>query len=421
MKQKYFTKNILLFVLFSCAFSFAQPCNTTVTSISGPAPSCNSVTATLTATHDGDQVYWFNAATNGTLLHTGNPYQTSALSSNTSFWAESRKQVIGSATSGGGKLAPTSTGGSTVVAGTAPWGLMFNATQSFRLNSVDVFLSSTTPGTLTIQLKDNSLNVLQTWTIATPAGGTGANPVQFTVPLNYIIPIGTGYRLVALSPSPSMIRDLASGGFPFPIGSVGSVTQGTISNANTNATTHYFFYNWNYTPIANCVSTRQQITVAVNTTSQPTGAAQQLFTLGETIADLDVIGTGLQWYADAAGTIPLPTSTVLTEGTIYYVSQTLNGCQSTLLAVTAVTVLGVADSVFSRLEYFPNPVKDNFTLSNLERNSIIEIHTILGQQMTAATYDSEEVSLDFSGFTNGIYLVKITSNNETKTIKVIKN
>jgi hypothetical protein len=421
MKKKYLKITSLLFFLFSCFLSFAQTCTTTVTNVSGASPICSGNTATLTATHDGDNVYWYNAATNGTLLYTGNPYQTGPLTLTTSFWAESRKQVLGTPTSGGGKLAPTSTGGTTVVAGTSPWGLMFNATQSFKLNSVDVFLSSTTPGTLTIQLKDSSLNVLQTWTIATPAGGSGANPVQFTVPLNYIIPIGTGYRLVALSPSPNMIRDLASGGFPFPIGSVGSVTQGTISNANTNATTHYFFYNWNYTPIANCVSARQEAAVTVNTTSQPIGAAQQLFTLGETIADLDVTGTGLLWYSDAAGLNPIPTSTVLTDGTTYYVSQTLNGCPSTLLAVMAVTTLNVDDSVFSKLKYFPNPVTDNFTLSNLESNSQIEIYTVLGQQISYATYDSQEVNLDFSKYNSGIYLVKIMSNNETKTIKILKN
>jgi len=422
MKKKYLKIGTFLFVLFSCSLGFAQTCTTTITSVNGSSPICGGNVATLAATHDGDNVNWYNAATNGTLLYTGSPYQTGPLTSNTSFWAESRKQVLGNATPGGAKLAPTSTSGTTVVTTTSPWGLVFNATQSFRLNSVDVFLSSTTPGTLIIDLRNSSNAVLQTWNISTPAGGSGASPVQFSVPLNYTIPVGNGYRLLALNPSPGMVRDLGTNSFPYALGTVGSVTQGTINNSlTTNPGVYYFFYNWNYTPITNCVSTRQEVAITVNTTNPPTGAAQQLFTIGETIADLDVTGTSLLWYADANGTIPIPTSTVLTDGTTYYVSQTLNGCQSTLLAVTAVTALSTANSVFSNLEYFPNPVKDNFTLSNLESNSVIEIFSILGQQLTKENYDSQNVSLDFSRFNNGFYLVKITSNNENKTIKVLKN
>ncbi len=169
------------------------------------------------------------------------------------------------------------------------------------------------------------------------------------------------------------------------------------------------------------MSARQEVAITVNTTSPPTGASQQLFTLGETIVDLDVTGTALQWYSDAGGLNPIPTSTVLTDGTTYYVSQTLNGCPSTLLAVTAVTVLGVNNSVFSSLEYFPNPVQDNFTISHLESKSIIEVFTVLGHHLISAICDSPTANLDFSRFINGIYLVKITSGNESKTIKVMKN
>src|SRR5690606_24648683 len=100
------------------------------------------------------------------------------------------------AVSGGGKIAPTSTAGSTVNPGTGPWGLVFDATQDFLLHSVDVFLTSGTPGTIVIDLKDSNFNVLETVSVAAPAGGSGSNAVQFTVPLNFMIEAGTGYRLV---------------------------------------------------------------------------------------------------------------------------------------------------------------------------------------------------------------------------------
>lgn len=420
MKKSYTLLFFLSIVLFNGSLSLAQTCTTSVTDISGTSTICNGANTTLTATHNGDEVYWYNAATDGTLLFTGNPYTTAALTATTSFWAESKKQVLGTATTGGAKLTPTSTSGTTVNTGTAPWGLVFNATQSFVLNSVDVFLSSTTPGTLVIDLKNSNQEILQSWNISTPAGGSGSAPVQFTVPLNYTVPVGNGYRLLAVS-SPSMVRDLSSNSFPYFLGNVGSVAQGTINNSLTsNPGVYYFFYNWNYTPIVKCVSTREEFTVTVNTTPAPTGDSQQLFTSGDTIDDLVVSGNDLIWYSDSAGTNPIPTSTVLEEGTTYYVSQTLNGCESTLLAVTAVTTLNVNNIVFAGLNYYPNPVKDVFTLSNLDDKAQIVVYTVLGQPMFSNSYETSEVQLDFSAFSTGIYIVKITAQNESKTIKVLK-
>jgi len=421
MKENYLKINVLALSILFSSLSFSQTCTTTITDVDGPASICGGTSATLTATHDGDNVYWYNAATNGTLLYSGTPYQTVPLSANTSFWAESRKQILGSAVGGGAKLTRSSTSGTSVVAGTSPWGLVFNATQSFVLNSVDVFLSSAAAGTLVLNLKDSNLNVLQTLTVQTPGGGSTANPAQFTVPLGFTIPVGTGYRLVAVS-SPSMIRDTGSNAYPFPIGTVGSVTQGTINNSLTsNPGVYYFFYNWNYTPLITCASAREEVAVVVNTTNPPTGASQQLFTLGETIADLDVTGTDLIWYSDAAGTVQIPTTTVLSDGTTYYVKQTLNGCSSSLLAVTAVTSLGTGSTIFANLKYYPNPVNNRFVVSNLENNSLIEAYTIFGQKIFAEKYNSREAILDFSGFSKGTYLVKITSGEQTKTIKVLKN
>jgi hypothetical protein len=64
-------------------------------------------------------------------------------------------------------------------------------------------------------------------------------------------------------------------------------------------------------------------------------AAAQTFCSG-TVANLVATGTSLQWYAVAINGTALATSTALATGT-YYVSQTLNSCESTRTSV-AVTV-----------------------------------------------------------------------------------
>lgn len=76
-------------------------------------------------------------------------------------------------------------------------------------------------------------------------------------------------------------------------------------------------------------------TVTVNTTAAPTASAQKLC-FGSTIANLVATGTELKWYTASTGGTALATTTALVTGT-YYVSQTLNTCESTR-ASTAVTV-----------------------------------------------------------------------------------
>lgn len=54
-----------------------------------------------------------------------------------------------------------------------------------------------------------------------------------------------------------------------------------------------------------------------------------------TIADVSISGQNIKWYAtDDTSTTPLDGSTVLTDGNIYYVTQTVDGCESLAVAIT---------------------------------------------------------------------------------------
>lgn len=71
-------------------------------------------------------------------------------------------------------------------------------------------------------------------------------------------------------------------------------------------------------------------------TSAPTGSATQSFCLGATVASLSATGTSLQWYSAATGGTLLTGTTALVNGTSYYASQTISGCESnSRLQVTA--------------------------------------------------------------------------------------
>lgn len=70
-------------------------------------------------------------------------------------------------------------------------------------------------------------------------------------------------------------------------------------------------------------------------------AENQLYCNGDTVASLEATGENIKWYASQAATTPLSVSTALGTG-IYYVTQTLNGCESGKLAITVTTTPGPA-------------------------------------------------------------------------------
>ena len=86
-----------------------------------------------------------------------------------------------------------------------------------------------------------------------------------------------------------------------------------------------------------CESTnRLAVIVSIISAPAPTGAPTQTLCLGSTVANLVASGSNIQWYSASSGGIVLSTSTALVNGTTYYATQTVSGCQSiNRLAVTA--------------------------------------------------------------------------------------
>jgi len=80
--------------------------------------------------------------------------------------------------------------------------------------------------------------------------------------------------------------------------------------------------------------------VTVTLTPAPTGAATQTFCLGSLpiVVNLTATGTAIQWYLTSSGGSALPATTALTNGTHYFASQTVGGCESITRFEVTVTV-----------------------------------------------------------------------------------
>ena len=112
-----------------------------------------------------------------------------------------------------------------------------------------------------------------------------------------------------------------------------SLTGGAaLANTTALATGTYYVSQ----TVNACEGPRTAVSVTVNTTSAPNAAATQTFCNSATVSGLTANGTGLNWYANATGGIALTSSTLLTTGTTYYVSQTIIGCEGPRTAVSVI-------------------------------------------------------------------------------------
>lgn len=74
----------------------------------------------------------------------------------------------------------------------------------------------------------------------------------------------------------------------------------------------------------------------------------------------------------------------------------------------------------SQLNYYPNPVKDILNISYINEITAVSVYNLLGQEVATKSVNETLANIDMSQLAKGTYLVKVTSDNLVKTIKVIK-
>lgn len=114
-----------------------------------------------------------------------------------------------------------------------------------------------------------------------------------------------------------------------------AASNGTVLPASTvlqDGVTYYASQTIN-----GCESETIPVTVTIQNTVAPTGNNNQSFcsTANATLNEIVVTGTAITWYDSLHGNVILSNNTPLADGTTYYATQTVNGCESTSrLAVT---------------------------------------------------------------------------------------
>ncbi|MGX7666175.1 T9SS type A sorting domain-containing protein [Flavobacterium pedocola] len=124
----------------------------------------------------------------------------------------------------------------------------------------------------------------------------------------------------------------------------------------------------------------------------------------------------------ADGNYSLVSVTGRTPGEVLYVNTWRYGGGAAINYLISAYDASMSSGSFdlSSFKAYPNPVKDMLNVSYISEISSVEIFNMLGQKVTAKALNATQGQIDMSGLSSGTYIVKVTSQEGTKSIKVVK-
>lgn len=306
-----------------------------------PGTRCGIGTLTLEATaNSGANVSWYNTPAGGTPLANGTIFTTPVISTTTDYYvAASINETISQVGAPNTNISASKSGQTTTSAG-----INFSVlAPSVTIQSVDIYPNAAVGSPFTIYVRTGSTSgtIVASYSGTTTVQGSNTNPQLQTVPVNFVIPQGTGY-VMHLNPNPSTIRNSGGDAFPYTVPGVISLTS------STGSTYYYYLYNW--TVKVGCSSPRIPVTATVTPPPALTATPDQtvcndavaMLEVTSTLADFDqyIWTPETNLFTDAACTLPYIAGT---SATTLYVRTTTAGaytytCTATHLASNCVNI-----------------------------------------------------------------------------------
>ncbi|MBX7094110.1 MAG: FG-GAP-like repeat-containing protein [Flavobacteriales bacterium] len=244
----------------ACGNFTSTPITVSVNAATAPTTSDVNIpvpgTANLTAT--GTTISWYDAASGGNLVGTGNNWTTPFINTTTTYYAEDVATFTGGTATGG---KPYVTGANVYSGNTTNAKMYFDVTEACTLNTVKVYTDIA--GTRLIQLYSSGGTLLNSASVNIPVDSSD-------ITLNFALTPGTGYYLTTDAitnqaipgwgnPGPRLKRNSGDVAYPYAVGSSISITGN-----NQGTTLYYYFYDWHITlPDFDCPGPRSSATVTV--------------------------------------------------------------------------------------------------------------------------------------------------------------
>lgn len=148
----------------------------------------------------------------------------------------------------------------------------------------------------------------------------------------------------------------------------------------------------------------------------------------------DVIGATSYEYTYAIDNGPVIYGTTIPPVSEMYVTGLVPGqsvhftyypvgpfCFSSMSGTHSSTPLAAVEFDSKAFNYFPNPIDDVLNLKYSHPVTRVEIFNLVGQQVFASDYSLEQIQINTSGFNQGVYVVRVTSEEIVHVVKVLKN
>lgn len=356
----------------------------------------------------GSGLQWYDVATNGSALTTTTPLITGTyFVSQTSFMCEGpRTSVTVTVNTTALPTAPAQTFcGSATIGDLVATGSAIKWYDAITGGSA---LASTATLSTTNYYASQTLNGCEGPRIQVPvtvnttaAPSASAQTFCTSATVADLVAIGSGLQWYAASTGGSALASTAS------------LASGTYFVSQT---------------VNSCESSRLPVNVTITTASTPTGTSPQAIFGGvaadATIEDISVIGANVIWYPTpqdaAAGINEIVAGTEITNGSTYFAVSVVGACRSNALAVTVTVTLDRGTFDVANFTYYPNPTSDIVNISYADEITQVRVFNMLGQEVVAKKVNATTTQIDLSQFASGTYFVEVTSDQVSKTVKVIK-
>ncbi len=259
-----------------------------------------------------------------------------------------------------------------------------NAATATTNYSIAIIGSNGCVNTVTQTLNVNTTTISITSSSAICAGQTVALTANGASTYTW----NTGANTVSISATPTANATYTASGTS-SLGCVGSATQAVTVNP---------------LPTVNAVS---------NTSLLCSGSSATLTANG---------ANTYTWNTSANTAVIVINPTVTTTYTVNGTS--VAGCNNVATLTQSVSICTGLNSVSAKINglyVYPNPSNGEFTVElNNGINKTIQITDVAGRVVLTTTSLNDKVNVNINSLTNGIYFVKIVSNNVTEVIKVVK-
>ena len=318
---------------------------------------------------------------------------------------------------------------------TASMTIVVNTEAQPTRNTVNGTLcNGSTIGTLLSKF-NNSANVL---CYAAASGGSSLSETQLIAPVNanvtyYLTQVVNGCESARLAynvfvnfinpPTAAATQSFCSGATVANLVATASsgaslngwyttATGGTALLTSTVLGSNTYYVGQSH--ISGCATQRTAVNVTISAVDGTITQTSGVLTATQT-------GATYQWYACPNTVIVGATNQTFTPTVVgdYRATITIGSCAVNSNCET-VTTLGAADFDSTSFSYYPNPTAGILNVNYSSEISKIEVSNMLGQNVLSQTNNSKDAQIDMQFLPSGTYLVKISSDDKTKTIKIVK-